>query len=472
VSAVVESERIDLSGQHLGAYRLVRMLGEGAMGTVYLGTHGRIGRNAAIKVLKPEHVDDPDLVKRFIHEAQAVNAIKNEHIVEVYDFGEQLGPDGRRMVFCIMELLEGDALADIMLPRPFSVRASARIVQQLSAALDAAHRVGVVHRDVKPENLFIMHKNDELFVKVLDFGVAKLFKPIGDVPISQTQAGTIIGTPEYMAPEQALGQTTDVRVDVYAIGLVLYELLTGQRPFTGATFGKLVVELTQKPPPPLPLKSLAGDPIPPGLEAVMRRCLEKKPEARYQTAADVALALEPYTQAIFPHQVPSVGPPLPEVPLVPPRSIGPLLVGGLLAVALASTVTWLVWPQPAPGLPLAPIAIVPPAAAQPLAPVVASEVATLLVTSTPPGAEVRHPASGKKLGVTPLRLQLPPVQALTLELSLAGHQTIRREVNLIGTVTLAVDLPLLLRPKLAGPPSPGKQKRPANRDQVVDPFAP
>ncbi|MDP3238402.1 MAG: serine/threonine-protein kinase, partial [Myxococcales bacterium] len=171
---VVETMDYDLTGTELGQWQLEKVLGEGAMGKVYLAKHQRIGRIAAVKVLKAEHAKNPDLVQRFIAEATAVNAIRNEHIVEVFDFGEQLQPDGSSLAYCVMELLEGSPLSAVM-EQHFTIARLARIGVQLSKALASAHHIGVVHRDVKPENLYLHRRGDDAeFLKVLDFGIAKL----------------------------------------------------------------------------------------------------------------------------------------------------------------------------------------------------------------------------------------------------------------------------------------------------------
>src|SRR5262245_22878404 len=178
------------------------------MGRVYLARHSRIGRQAAIKVLKMEHAQSRELVQRFIQEATAVNTIKNDHIVEIYDFGEEMLPDGNSRVYCVMELLEGIALSDEMWKAPLKVERAVRIAQQMARGLGAAHKVGVVHRDIKPDNIFLAKHGGDDFVKVLDFGVAKLLEQIGDLPRASTTVGIVIGTPEYMAPEQAMGHAT------------------------------------------------------------------------------------------------------------------------------------------------------------------------------------------------------------------------------------------------------------------------
>ena len=350
--AVVLSQTVeepDLTGQALGPYQLERVVGEGAMGRVYRATDARSGRVCAVKVLKVEHAHDTDVVRRFINEATAVNAIRNPHIVEAFAFGEEKTAAGQPRTLCVMELLEGQTLVDhLEKVGPLDLRTSAKVCLQLCRALGAAHRLGVVHRDVKPENVFLVARDgDPLFVKVLDFGVAKLLKPIGDLPQSGTVAGTVIGTPEYMAPEQATGQATDSRIDLWAVGVVLFELLTGRLPFSGNSFGRLVVSITTRPTPALPSKNPGGERIPRGLAAVVARCLQKRAEERYQTAEALAAALEPFAQGLWPEEPPEQPPPAPVAPapeddLAAVRpALWPRVGAAVLLAALLGAVAWL-----------------------------------------------------------------------------------------------------------------------------------
>jgi len=472
----VEEVDPDLSGTVIGQYRLESPIGEGAMGRVYLGKHTRIGRTAAIKVLKAEHARQKDLVQRFIQEATAVNAIKNEHIVEVFDFGEELNADGSARVFCVMELLEGIALVDEMAKGSMGIKRIARVCQQLTRALGAAHELGIVHRDVKPENVFLHRKDgDDDYVKVLDFGVAKLLKPLGELPVSSTQAGIVIGTPEYMAPEQALGLPTDFRVDLYAVGLVLYELLSGRQPFHADTFGKLVVEITSKSPPPLPLQTPGGEAIPKALTAVVNKLLMKNPDHRYGSAEELARALEPFVtgtladidplaavedehvaKAIAPSKLPKVLAAVAGLALV--AGGGWLAFGGKETPAPPADVAKGVEPTPAPS----PTPVKEPAIVEKEPAVVALDL-----TSTPPGAKVTRVDTGEALGVTPFKFELPRGNIkITLRFEAKDRQSVDREVVLTGNTMLSVELPL--KPQDTRPPKGGKKG--VTRDGVVDPF--
>ncbi len=277
----------------LGPWQLDELLGEGAMGQVFKARHSLLGRQAAIKVLRPEQYQRDDLIQRFFQEARAVNQINHEHIVEISDFGQETGPDGRpQAVYFVMELLQGHTLTERLARGQFTIEKSLHIVRQLASALAAAHRLGVVHRDVKTDNVFLTARGgDNEYVKVLDFGVAKLTQPGGDAPVVSTMDGAIIGTPTSMSPEQASGGAVDQRADIYAVGVVLYQLLSGRLPIDAENFGKLVALLLTKPPPPLPETTPLGEAIPPGLAAVVMRCLEKDPDKRPQSMNELILEL-------------------------------------------------------------------------------------------------------------------------------------------------------------------------------------
>ncbi len=283
-------------GDSLGSYQLVKLLGEGSMGRVFLANHALLGRKVAIKILRPEQYRNADLIQRFFQEARTVNQINHEHIVEIFDFVQEVGADGPTSVYCVMELLSGMSLGQALEKGPpMGVRRGLGIVRQLCDALSAAHKVGVVHRDVKPDNIFITERAGLTdYVKVLDFGVAKLTAPGADAPAISTMDGAIIGTPACMAPEQAAGLAVDARADIYATGVILYELLAGRLPFDGKTFGALAAQIITQPPPPMPDATPGGERIPPALKALVMRCLEKLPAKRPQSMLEIREALEPF----------------------------------------------------------------------------------------------------------------------------------------------------------------------------------
>ncbi len=274
-------------GTELGSYRLVSLLGEGAMGKVWRAEHVRLGRQVAIKILNPEQTAQPEVVQRFFREARVVNDIDHEHIVEVTDFVEAPG-----LAYLVMELLDGTsvrALMDLQGRKRPPLRRSLVIMAQVCDALEAAHGKGVVHRDLKPDNIFVVKRDEDDFVKVLDFGVAKLRDT--EASMHATQTGMVLGTPMYMAPEQAMGKEVDPRADVWAAGVVLYELLSGTVPFTAPSFIELVMKIREAEPKPLPGKTPRGERIPPALAAVVMKCLAKKPEDRFQSMAALGQAL-------------------------------------------------------------------------------------------------------------------------------------------------------------------------------------
>ncbi len=289
---LVEEAVREREGDLLGQYQLERLLGEGSMGRVFLARHVTLGRPAAIKLLRAEHAQNQNLIQRFFHEARAVNQINHEHIVEIQDFVHEPGPSGRTRVYCVMEMLDGHSVTEVLASERLSVARAVDISRQVARALGAAHQVGVVHRDVKPDNLFLVRRGAERdFVKVLDFGVAKLMTPIGDLPLTSTVEGTIVGTPAYMAPEQANGLGADARTDQYALGCVLYEMLAGHPPFAGSSFGQLVAKVLTEPAPPLPTRSPSGERLPAAVRAVVLRCLAKDPVDRFRDMAALEAAL-------------------------------------------------------------------------------------------------------------------------------------------------------------------------------------
>jgi serine/threonine-protein kinase len=459
----VELMEPQLQGHTLSSWKIEKVLGEGAMAKVYLATDTRDGAKVAVKVLKQEHLGEPEFIHRFVQEVRAVGAIANEHIVDVTDFGDEPLPDGRRCVYCVMEVLDGVALAEAINQGPFALQRAVRLCQQLAHALHAAHEVGVIHRDVKPENIFLVTRDGQPdFVKVLDFGMAKLLKPIGDLKLVGTKAGIVVGTPEYMAPEQAMGATLDARVDVYAVGLVLYELLAGVQPFVADSFGKLVLAITQQPVPPLPEKTPAGERIPRGLAAVVLKCLEKQADQRFASAAALAAALAPFSgdsgSAATMMELDEVA----LAAAVRPSRV-PLYAAIVVVLLLALAVGWtFLSPAPAPVTPVPKVAVPapePPKPPEPKPEPAPAVVATvwLDVTSKPEGAQVKRGA--EVLGVTPLHLSVPKAEGASLSVALADYVEETRDVVLSADVTLQVNLKPV--PKLKNKPAP--KKKPAGK---------
>jgi eukaryotic-like serine/threonine-protein kinase len=263
----------------LGNYRLVQRIGDGGMGTVYRAVHKRMGRAVAIKLLHRELCADRGIINRFFHEARAANTIRHPNVIEVYDFVDA-GSD----VYFVMELLQGADLHDTVYkePRVMTRARIAGIVEQVSAALFATHARNIVHRDLKPENVFLTTRDGRVdFVKIFDFGVAKLDRPDG----RSTVEGALLGTPEYMSPEQVRGDKVDGRADIYSLACVAYEMLTRRQAFGGGTQAEILARHVNG----LPIPPRAIDPtIPEGAEEAILAALAPDPSARPQTARDFA----------------------------------------------------------------------------------------------------------------------------------------------------------------------------------------
>ena len=299
-----------LLGAMVGSFRIQRMLGRGGMGAVYLAEHPVIGSKVAIKFLHESMCASPELVGRFYDEARAVNLIGHENIVAIYDLA--LLPPSR--YYIVMEFLDGAPFSALLRAGRVEPAVSLDILLQLADALRAAHDRGVVHRDLKPENVFLVHQRGRgHFVKLMDFGVAKLAdRETG----GHTAAGVIVGTPEYMAPEQCENAPIDRRTDVYALGIMAYEAATGRIPFTGQGIPQiLLAQVRQKPMPPREV-----DPsVSPALEAAILKALRKKPEERFQDMAAFASALQEARRELDPG--PKKAPDRPSGELIPrPRA--------------------------------------------------------------------------------------------------------------------------------------------------------
>jgi serine/threonine protein kinase len=276
-----------LIGTTVGAYRIARLLGVGGMGRVYKGVHPQIGSRVAIKVLSRECADRKDLVDRFFSEARAVNLIRHESIVNVLDLATL--PDGRP--FIVMEYLDGAPLADLIsrMGASLPLGGLARLATEVLDALGAAHGKGIVHRDLKPDNVFVAPSGRP---KVLDFGIAKLLPELGG---SYTQTGSLLGTPHYMAPEQALGKPVDHRTDIYSMGVIVYECATGRRPFNADSLFDLLRKHVDE--PPLPPRQLRPD-LPPAMESVILTAMAKDPNQRFPSAVAMAQALMASAQGL------------------------------------------------------------------------------------------------------------------------------------------------------------------------------
>jgi len=268
----------------VGRYRLGRLLGEGGMGSVYEGVREDLANmRVAVKVLHADLADRPDLVARFRREAETVAAIDHPNIVRMLDFQE---PEGGP-VFLVMERLEGMSLGQALEQGPFAPSRAIFVAFQVLAALAAAHQAGVIHRDLKPDNLFLTSISGlSDIVKLLDFGVAKLLMVQGEHKLTET--GTVVGTPPYMAPEHAKGLEIDTRADIYAVGCILYETLAGVPPFKAPNYNALLLAIVAS--DPVPLGQLRSD-LDPDLLAIVAKAMAREPEDRFQTANEMAQAL-------------------------------------------------------------------------------------------------------------------------------------------------------------------------------------
>ena len=285
-----------------GRYRVKQLLGEGGMGQVYLAIHEAIEKPVALKILRPEYSRKADIVTRFQQEAISASRIKHPNVLDVFDFGETTAG----CFFLAMEFLDGHDLADELerVSRLTPERALP-LALQIAKALAAAHGAGVVHRDLKPENVFLQQTPDgDEIVKIVDFGIAQLRTNEEAAAASQrqrrrlTRTGMIFGTPEYMAPEQAAGKKADLRVDVYALGVMMYEMFTGAVPFTGDTFMAVLSAHLHDPVPPL-RQAYPELEISPELEALILKTLAKNPDDRFRSMQELAagLATTPEGQA-------------------------------------------------------------------------------------------------------------------------------------------------------------------------------
>lgn len=273
-----------------GKYRIDAVLGEGGMGTVYRATRLLIGDTVALKILHSDTMRDPSAIERFRREAQAAARLKHPNVVAIHDFG--VGADDT--VYLVMEFADGEDLR-ALIDRfgRLSPAVASELMDQLCSALDEAHQRNIVHRDLKPENILIRSSPGGYRIKILDFGIAKL-RDLSTTSGGLTQAGTVVGTPFYMSPEQCRGREVDPRSDIYALGVILYEMLTGSVPFEAKHSAEVVAQHVSELPTPPTMRNPA---IPPAVEAVVLRALQKRPEARQQSAGEFAKELSTAVRA-------------------------------------------------------------------------------------------------------------------------------------------------------------------------------
>ena len=313
------------AGSRLGPYEILAPLGAGGMGEVYRARDPRLGREVAIKVLPASFSQDPDRLKRFEQEARAAGILNHPNITAVHDIGTADGAP-----YIVTELLEGETLRNRLLSGPLPVRKAIDYAVQMAKGLAAAHEKGIVHRDLKPENLFLTKDGR---VKILDFGLAKLKSgkdEHGQTDLKTvsggTEPGVVLGTMGYMSPEQVRGRAADRRSDLFAFGTILHEMLSGQRAFRGDTAADTITAILTKEPPDL---SQTNKEIHPGLDRIVRHCLEKNPEERFESARDLAFDLDALSGVSSPTAVAAAA-----APALKKRWLAPALAA--VAVALAA----------------------------------------------------------------------------------------------------------------------------------------
>jgi serine/threonine-protein kinase len=407
-------------GQSIGKYRITKLLGQGGMGAVYAAQHETINQRVAIKVLHPKLTSDESSVQRFMHEARTTSLVHHPGLVKVHDFGQL--PDGA--AYMMMEYLEGESLRSRLAKRgKLDSKDALRIVRQLAAALAVAHEKGVIHRDLKPDNVFLVPDSETQAgerTKILDFGIAKVVDPeAGEV--MKTTTGAIVGTPIYMSPEQCRGgiAVTD-RTDVYSLGIILYQMLAGSPPFSGTGAGDLIAQHIVD--PPKPLHEVAPQ-VATEVETLVHKMLAKKPEDR-PSMKQILGELEQLglgstgTGAQVVIVPPPPQPPAPRSPLPMVATVGALVFAGVTAFVVT-----LLLPKSPPRLPVhSTAAAVPGSPANPVEMPVLPAKVQIALRSNPAGAQVLQVSDQSLLGTTPWLVERsrggPPIKVL---LRLTGH---------------------------------------------------
>jgi serine/threonine-protein kinase len=453
------------AGQRVGPYLIVGLLGEGTGGRVFEVVHEKLGRRAALKLLDAAHTARPSARARFFAEALSINRINHPHIVEVTDIVETDEHAG-----LVMELLEGVSLDAAMREGPLAPERFLPILAEVCGGLAAAHAAGFMHRDLKPENVFLCERHGVSdFVKLLDFGVAAPLPTRTPTAVPAPGGGSsssgvrraFVGTPAYASPEQASGAPVDHTTDIYAVGVMLYELACGRLPFEGWSAGELLVQHLSAPVPRLP-PEMCATPLGRALDAIVQGCMAKEPLDRFSSAAELGAKLAALGRGE------SVSIVTPATPLGRPRRLRTLALvaaGGLVVLGLASLLV-----ERAVTRPAAPVSAAPRPAPGALAPT----VVTLTFESDPPGAEARLVGSGggALLGVTPFRHAFTRSEApVAVELARAGYAPVRLEVSPAAPRTVSATLPKLRSPRAPGA-HPGRHRRGAHlgSEKTIDPF--
>jgi serine/threonine protein kinase len=479
-------------------YKVEAVLGEGGMGVVYRCRHKIIDKKVAMKVLRADMARDKEVTERFLMEAKAASAIGDDHIIDISDFG--LLPDGS--TYFVMEFLDGQPLSTLVNGQPVAVARILKIARQLAEGLAAAHEAGIVHRDLKPDNIFLITRGGEKdFVKILDFGIAK-------VPSSSaglTRAGSVFGTPHYMSPEQAAGAAVDHRGDVYSFGVILYELACGKVPFDADNFMGILTQHMYK--APVPIRALVPPPqdIPPGLDAIILKCLSKRPEQRYGSMRELQADLDKLRDGLVPDAVNEMmarsggfnvpadffkvqgrmPAPVPATPAGVPKNRSALIAGTagvLVAVGLVVAIFAHSETSPASSPATGPATTVKQAAEPP--PALSNDIIVsegVAVAAEPFDAEIWK--GDQNLGTSPVIVDVPEGTPVTIEIRRTGY--VSKKIILDGrekklTVRLdkersaatAVGRPKPGRPAAPAEPAPKpKPKTSVGGGEIVNPWA-
>src|SRR6478609_3021106 len=496
-----------------GRYKVEALLGEGGMGVVYRCVHTIIGKKVAMKVLRADLARDAEVTERFLNEAKAASSIGNAHIIDISDFGQF--PDGA--AYFVMEYLNGQPMSKLVEgSHPLAVQRILHLARQIAEGLSAAHAANIVHRDLKPDNIFLVDRGGQRdFVKILDFGIAKVSSSAEGSKL--TRAGAVFGTPHYMSPEQAAGQPVDHRGDIYSFGVILYELASGRLPFDADNFMGILTQHMYK--APVPIRALVPVPqdVPPGLEAIILKCLSKRPEHRYQSMQELILEFDKMAAGGVPDAVPEMmarsggfnvpvdyfkkgqmPQPVPATPSLHPRarrSRWPVYAGvaGVLAAigivvgifaksgssaALQTSQTSLTAENTANKV-VAPHTAGPAASAAPAAPAIASK--QVLLAAAPIDAHVFRDT--EDLGQSPVSVTVEDGHTVELEIRREGYKT--EKITLDGSKTReAVKLEKATRagaaayrpPAVVAAPKPAQANLPAKKAKPgigsVDPVDP
>jgi eukaryotic-like serine/threonine-protein kinase len=473
-----------------GRYRVETVLGEGGMGVVYRCVHTIIGKKLALKVLRADLARDQEVTERFLNEAKSASGIGNPHIVDISDFGQL--PDGS--TYFVMEYLNGIPLGSAVVDgQPVATKRLLKISRQLAEGLAAAHAAGIVHRDLKPDNIFLIERGgDKDFVKILDFGIAKVSNTEGKL----TRAGAVFGTPHYMSPEQAAGTSVDQRGDIYSLGVIMYELAAAKVPFDADNFMGVLTQHMYKAPTPLREATPRPEEVSVGLEAIVMKCLAKRPEHRYQTMDELTVDIDRLLGGGLPQAAGERGDDF-AAPAAyydaggaaagaPRKSRVLVTVVVLLLALVAAAGIALKLRTPAAPLPTAGTGVeaekkpapegisVVPAATAPVAPARIVTIAT-----EPLDAQIFQ--DGKNLGQAPVNVEVPEGKNLELQIIREGYKNAR--VVLDGTEgSQAIKLervaatgrpakPSKPQPTSAPKPSSTKKRPTLGGGEIIDPWS-